>query len=55
MCVCVCVIFCVISEQQGGKMGSFHGGGDQRRQAELGGKIGAGRGMVVEVNLLINI
>ena len=25
------------------------GGGDQRRQAELGGKIGAGRGMVVEV------
>lgn len=50
---CVCdprghVYNCFPTDTKGGKMGSFHGGGDQRRQAELGGKIGAGRGMVVE-------
>ena len=36
-------------------MGSFHGGADQRRQVELGGKLGAGRGMVVEVKLKQNM
>ena len=28
--------------------------GDQRRQTEIGGKIGAGRGMVVEVTIFLN-
>ena len=44
-----CVI--IIQQQGGSKMGSFHSGEQRRQQGDLGGKLGAGRGMVVEVRL----